>query len=257
LTEISYCGQQSAILAVETCTSTLNINVRTTGNPDAALKGVLIYYEAIPKPPNFICTSLTIPPTTTTGSTTSRPAVTTTTTTIPANVGLSLPTAQGSFQFVTCSSATLSCPNDYVIILISSEYATNSIPSVGCAYSPLDCFETTTSFNLGCSGKQSCPVTYIQRTLTSCNRQTSKYLFITYQCVPVRNAGRPNTNQNINLCSGTDKITISNSAVIVESPNYPNYPSSNAKCIREIEGPTRTNLKVYMTNAGFRSGNLK
>ena len=127
LTEISYCGQQTAILAVETCTSTLNINVITSGNPDAALRGVLIYYEAIPKPPNFICPSLTIPPPTTTPTTTTRPLVTTTTTTIPANVGLSLPTAQASFTFVTCSSGTLSCPNDYVIILISSEYSKNSI----------------------------------------------------------------------------------------------------------------------------------
>ena len=162
----------------------MTINVKTSGVPDAALKGALIYYEAIPKPSNFICPSLTLPTTTTTPSTTSRPTVTSTTTTIPANVGLSLPTVLTDFQVVTCSSTLISCPSDYVIILKSSEYATNNVGSIGCSYTPTDCFETTTSFNLGCSGKQSCLVTYIQRQLTSCNRQTSKYLYITYQCVP-------------------------------------------------------------------------
>lgn len=73
----------------------------------------------------------------------------------------------------------------------------------------------------------------------------------------VRNAGRPITNTNVNLCSGSDKITLSNSAIVLESPNYPNYPSQITKCKRDIESAPGTNMRVYMTNGGLRSGNLK
>jgi hypothetical protein len=99
------------------------------------------------------------------------------------HLGLALPVS----ELVTCKAtppATISCPNDYVIVLLSSEYATNDIDSAGCQFSPIDCFETTTSLNLGCSGKQSCSVSYFSRTLSTCNRKTSKYLYVTYQCVP-------------------------------------------------------------------------
>ena len=43
----------------------------------------------------------------------------------------------------------------------------------------------------------------------------------------------------------------------IQASLHEGYTSSNVKCIREIEDPARTNLNVYMTNAGFRAGNLK
>jgi hypothetical protein len=88
LTTAYYCGQQSAVFAIETCMSTLTINVATRGTADPGLKGVLIYYEAIPKPQNFICSAFTIPASTTSPTTPkTTTASTPSTSTRPLNYG--------------------------------------------------------------------------------------------------------------------------------------------------------------------------
>ena len=87
--------------------------------------------QVIPRPTNFVCQDL-VSTTTTTKITTTTSSLVTTSTQVP-NYGM----AQKPQELIACSSLSqIVCPKDYVIVLLSSDYAyTNrSDATTNCAY---------------------------------------------------------------------------------------------------------------------------
>ena len=81
-----------------------------------------------------------------------------------------------------------------------------------------------------------------------------------YVNILVRNAGKPITNPIFDICNNGDaqnKITIANRGIILQSPNHPNYPTTDTRCTKQIVGPSGTALKAYLTVAGFKTSNIK
>lgn len=124
-----FCGQVKTGPAFETCDNVLDINLITKGQADNSLMGVSIYYEsintiffysyyiitdlklALPKPSDHVC----VPPTTRSSSTTPTRR-TTSTTTLPDYSGL----ASTTFNLIKCETSKITCPRDYVIMVMSS-----------------------------------------------------------------------------------------------------------------------------------------
>lgn len=82
-----YCNQQKAILAFESCTSQVTVTLSTRDNADSSYTGALIYYEAIPRPPDFLCSALFVSTEKPQSSSTTKASTTTTTTPRPNDYG--------------------------------------------------------------------------------------------------------------------------------------------------------------------------
>ncbi|CAF0748416.1 unnamed protein product [Brachionus calyciflorus] len=242
-----FCGQVTATLAYETCSNRLDIEINTQATSDNSFDGVSIYYEAVPKPIDFICT----PPTTT--STTAKPTTTTTTkliTTSPNYLGLASPVE----TIARCQSETITCPKDYVIIVRSSFYGVKNSNN-SCDYSPNDCFGPNTGASFSCSGKQSCFISFFPSgsQVPECDKKYASYFFLDYQCVPVKNAGVPPSTVNSEFCTppSTSHTVAPGSSLILQSSNYPSYPTVAVNCNKTVITDPGYALDVFFIAGTF------
>lgn len=96
-----YCGQVKTRFAIQTCSNTLTVNVKTKENePSIQKTGVSIYYEEIPNPGNLDCPK---PSTTTRLTTTTTKKTTKLTTTVSPFLGF----LSGLYSVTGCGEYSL------------------------------------------------------------------------------------------------------------------------------------------------------
>lgn len=240
-----FCGQVPTNLAYETCNNRLDISLLTRGVPDTELIGVSIYYEIVPKPFDFVCP----PPPSTTVTSTKAPVTTSTqsTTTAPSYTGFASPT----MNLIKCENTKISCPTGFNIIIRSSFLGVSGTGQ--CAYSKNDCFGLLTKPAADCSGKQSCSIAFVPNTddVGECDRKKANYLYVDYQCVPIKNAGKPINPKNSVFCTSKDNYQV-DSSLLIESQGYPStYPDNRYDCVRNITTDVNANLALYLMGASF------
>lgn len=69
----------------------------------------------------------------------------------------------------------------------------------------------------------------------------------------------PNPMPSVDMCSTGDasaQISIT-SSILLNSPNFPKYPTQDTKCLREVVAPRGFALKVYVLTALFKGAEKK
>lgn len=69
------------------------------------------------------------------------------------------------------------------------------------------------------------------------------------------NAGFPNPTPPVEVCNagGSDGKIRVDTSILLQSQNYPKYPTTPTKCTKEIITSPGKGLRVYLIDAGFQS----
>lgn len=153
---------------------------------------------------------------------------------------------------VSCQKFTISCLSDYAIVIRTAKYGVKHDSSItGCSRNPRDCYGSHRNLETQCAGKQKCDVSFTaqQTTVSECSKNKADYIFVEYQCVPVRlPASVTPTNE---LCNGPTEFTLATgTSMLVQSKNYPNF-SPKTECKTRITAEPGNKLLVYLNLASF------
>ncbi|UJR11032.1 hypothetical protein I4U23_015216 [Adineta vaga] len=141
------------------------------------------------------------------------------------------------------TNMTLRCPNYYVVIITKALYGVTQT-SNSCQYSHDDCLVDTMNTILCPNDVHECVIYAAQEPLIHCNNQSSNYLHIEYDCVPL---WMNDPGDEYNMCENDNIIT--NNHGRITSPGYSHYfQTTETECSRTILVPNDKILRLWLTD---------
>ena len=148
-----------------------------------------------------------------------------------------------SLDACTPSMVTLGCNVNYVPVVTKALFGVTQRPNA-CAYQPGDCVADAMSIVTCRPNLATCNLYGATQKLLSCNNQSSSYLHVEYDCVPI-SMDDPATVYDV-CQSGSG---ISGDSGLLLSPGYPTqFQAITEECSRTIRVPDEKAIRLWMTD---------
>ena len=224
------CGTRSSELLFSTCSPTDKIfaSYNLLSPNTQTQRGFALVYQLVPQ--NEQPTTVPTPRPTTTRTSTS-------TSSIPTTQFGPGPVSTAAQLVATCvqQAKTVRCDSPGYGLVLHKVQLGVSARGV-CTYSSTDCFEDRSHLYNGCGGKPSCYIFPPLVELQACNKSKSTYLYIEYQCIPLR------PKLNLDVCSSPGSLNRVEGGAIISTVNY---TSTYQDCTLQLQSSTLLGSTIH------------